>query len=92
MPKMYPTPLPEAVLSDDKREAERVVYAALGHQLGGDYSVFYSVAWLSRSPGSAARDGEVDFVVAHPERGALLLEVRRTSRSSTTTTSRCTGA
>jgi hypothetical protein len=76
MARMYPTPLPEAVLADGSREAERKVYAALGARLAADYSVFYSVAWLSKAPGTAARDGEVDFVVAHPQRGALLLEVK----------------
>jgi hypothetical protein len=76
MAAMYPTPLPEAVVKDDSREAERKVYNALAAQLGPAYSVFYSVAWLSKSPGVAARDGEVDFVVAHSERGALLLEVK----------------
>lgn len=73
---MYPTPLPEAVLADEKREGERKVYAALGARLDASYLVFYSVAWLSKSAGGAARDGEVDFVVAHPDRGALLLEVK----------------
>lgn len=76
MATMYPTPLPEAVVRDDSREAERRVYAELAAQLGPAYSVFYSVAWLAKSPGEDARDGEVDFVVAHPERGTLLLEVK----------------
>jgi len=73
---MFPTPLPESVLQDGSREAERRVYAALGDQLDSQFCVFYGVAWLSKAAGRAARDGEVDFVVAHPERGALLLEVK----------------
>lgn len=83
---MYPTPLPEVAIGDKSRQAERRVYDALGAQLGPAYSVFYSVAWLSKSPGAPARDGEVDFVVAHPERGALLLEVKggRVCRDGTT--------
>jgi hypothetical protein len=76
MATMYPTPLPETIVRDDSREAERKVYNALAAQLGPAYSVFYSVAWLSKSYGAAARDGEVDFIVAHSERGALLLEVK----------------
>lgn len=76
MATMYPTPLPEAVVKDDSREAERKVYDVLRTQLGPAYSVFYSVAWLAKSPGEDARDGEVDFVVVHPERGTLLLEVK----------------
>lgn len=73
---MFPTPLPESVVRDGAREAERKVYQALGAGLDDAYSVFYAVAWLSKLAGGAARDGEVDFVVAHPERGALLLEVK----------------
>jgi hypothetical protein len=76
MATMFPTPLPLTVTSDAGREAELKVYDALGAALGPDHCVFYGVAWLSKSPGAAARDGEVDFVVAHPERGALLLEVK----------------
>jgi len=76
MPTMYPTLLPEAVIRDGAREAERRVYDALGLHLGPSHSVFYSVAWLSKAPRAAARDGEADFVVVHPERGALLLEVK----------------
>ena len=76
MATVYPTPFPPARLDDRARAAERKVYDALGAQLGPDHSVFYSVAWLSKATGAAARDGEVDFVVAHPERGALLLEVK----------------
>jgi Nuclease-related domain/UvrD-like helicase C-terminal domain len=76
MAGMYPTPLPETVAKGDSREAERKVYDALATQLGPAYSVFYSVAWLAKSPGEDARDGEVDFVVVHPELGTLLLEVK----------------
>jgi hypothetical protein len=76
MPTMYPTPLPDAVIKDGRRGAERRVYEALGSHLGPSPSVFYSVAWLSKAPTAAARDGEADFVVVHPERGALLLEVK----------------
>ena len=76
MPSMYPTPLPRQVWDDPLRAAEREVYAALSAGLGQDYSVFYGVAWLARDTRGAARDGEADFVVAHADRGVLLLEVK----------------
>ena len=38
--------------------------------------MFYGVAWLARNAKGGARAGEADFVVAHPERGALVLEVK----------------
>jgi len=76
MATLYPNPLPCRVDADPMRAAEREVYAALGVGLGQDYSVFYGVAWLARDTRGGARDGEVDFVVAHAERGVLLLEVK----------------
>ena len=76
MATVFPTPLPESVLRDVAREAERRVYEALAHLLGPEHCVFYSVAWLTKAAGQAARDGEADFVVAHPEMGVLVLEVK----------------
>lgn len=43
--------------------------------LKGDYHVFHSVGWISRTKGGA-RDGEVDFLVCHPDRGFLVVEVK----------------
>ena len=76
MATVYPTPLPESVTNDAGREAERRVYEALADLLGPEHCVFYSVAWLTKAAGQAARDGEADFVVAHPEMGVLVLEVK----------------
>ena len=73
---MFPTPLPETVIRNPAREAERDVYTALQAQLDDGHLVFYSVAWLAKSKGEGARDGEVDFVVANPQKGILLLEVK----------------
>ncbi len=76
MPTMFPTPLPETVIRNPAREAERDVYPALQAQLDEGHLVFYSVAWLAKSKGEGARDGEVDFVIANPQKGILLLEVK----------------
>jgi hypothetical protein len=76
MATVFPTPLPESVLRDAAREAERKVYEALARLLGPDHAVFYSVAWLTRATGHAARDGEADFVIAHSDLGVLVLEVK----------------
>jgi hypothetical protein len=74
MAKIYPGHLPESVLNDPKRRAERQVFDALS-KLGSPYVVFYSVAWQSRRDGMAS-DGEADFVIAHPEFGVLVIEVK----------------
>jgi hypothetical protein len=44
-------------------------------QLPDDYIVMHSVGWLSRSR-TRTYDGEVDFVIVHPARGILVLEVK----------------
>jgi len=74
MAKLYPEHLPESILSDPKRNAEKKVFEALSG-LGPSFVIFYSVAWQSRKDGSA-RDGEADFVIAHPDYGVLVLEVK----------------
>ena len=76
MATMFPTPLPAAVAADAGREAERRVYDALARLLDPEHAVFYSVAWLTRATGPAARDGEADFVIAHSDLGVLVLEVK----------------
>lgn len=43
--------------------------------LEGDYHVFHSVGWISRVEGGA-RDGEADFLICHPDRGFLVVEVK----------------
>ena len=52
------------------------VYEALARLLDPEHAVFYSVAWLTRATGPAARDGEADFVIAHSDLGVLVLEVK----------------
>jgi len=75
MARIYPERLPEHILSDPRRSAERVVFDALT-QLPDSFTVYYSVAWLSRRLTGDTQDGEADFVVAHPELGVLVLEVK----------------
>jgi len=72
--KLYPEHLPEGVLSDPKRQAERRVFEAFSG-LKHPFVVFYSVAWQSRKDGKA-RDGEADFVIAHADFGVMVIEVK----------------
>lgn len=53
-----------------------MVYRALADQFGDDYTVIHSAAWIHRSRGTHDRDGEADFVIVHPNRGILILEVK----------------
>lgn len=72
MARCYPDP--QEAVSESK--AELMVYRALSEQLGQDYVVLHSAAWLSRPGGDGAREGETDFLIAHPSRGVLAVEVK----------------
>lgn len=77
MAHMYPDELPNFIRRDLKRSAEVAFYDALRLQLGAGWVVFYSVAWLGLThDGNGPRDGETDFIIAHPNHGVLLLEVK----------------
>ncbi len=55
--------------------AERLLFAELARQLPADYTVLHGVKWLARK-GGRLRDGEADFIVAHPQHGILVLEAK----------------
>jgi hypothetical protein len=69
---MLPTPISPATQSD----AERALYDALRASLDDDFVVFHGVAWQGVDAGGRPRDGEADFVIAHPQRGLLVVEVK----------------
>lgn len=72
MTRMYPQPMHPDTLS----HAERRLYAALQEQLPDDYTAFHSIWWQVRDTTNGVRDGEADFVLAHPEWGILIVEVK----------------
>jgi hypothetical protein len=76
MARILPTPLPSHVKTDPGRAAERKVYQSFSERVGGKYTVFYSVSWLGKPGHGVPPDGEIDFVVAHPDWGLLVLEVK----------------
>jgi hypothetical protein len=53
--------------------AERELWEALRHGLSDDYAVYYGLGLLERE---RAREGEVDFLVLHRERGMLVVECK----------------
>jgi hypothetical protein len=72
MARMFPERLPEQVES----AAERRLFQELAEQLDNSYTVIYSAKWLAYVERGRARPGEADFVIAHPERGMLVMEVK----------------
>lgn len=66
---MYPSRCPETA-----PRSEKTVFEQLS-QLDDDFVVFHSVPWQGKRHGKQG-DGEADFVVAHPNKGVLILEVK----------------
>jgi hypothetical protein len=59
------------------QKAERLVFDRLRAALPPEYRLYPNVAWLGRTAAHRGlRDGEADLVVAHPERGFLVIEVK----------------
>jgi len=67
---------PHPIAPDVPSQAEVKLYHALQSQLPDDYLVFHSVAWQTRDEIRGVRDGEADFVIVHPQKGILVLEVK----------------
>lgn len=75
MAKMYPQWLP----TSGKSNAERKLFDVLRDHLPQDYTILWSIDWTLATPttrGGNARESEVDFLVLHPDRGLLILEVK----------------
>ena len=73
---IWPARLPGEVTGSRYRDAEVRVWKALQAQLGAGWVVFYSRPWLGLTSSGGERDGECDFVVAHPAHGVLAIEVK----------------
>ena len=71
MARMYPERLPESVTSN----AERRLFDALASSLDQHHTVYAGVRWISKKR-FGALPGEADFVIVHPERGMIVLEVK----------------
>jgi hypothetical protein len=69
---MYPGQLDP----DTKSHAERLLYEGFRDKLDDSYTVFQPVHWQSLDREGRPRDGEADFVIAHPDRGILVIEAK----------------
>lgn len=76
MAVMWPRRVPEWVLADRRRQAEVEVYEQLARTLDDGWQVFYSRPWWGIGPRGGEQEGEADFIVAHPDRGILFVEVK----------------
>ena len=76
MATLWPRILPASVIKDLRRKAEIRVYNKMCDVLDDDFTVFYSRPWLGIDEHGEERDGECDFLVAHPDYGMLAIEVK----------------
>ena len=76
MARFYPASFPDELKADRSGAAEYRVFEALLDELPDDYLVIHRLRWLALPEHGRAHDGEVDFLIAHPERGLLVLEVK----------------
>lgn len=73
---LWPRYIPAEISDDPFRTAELKVYRKLEEILSDQYTVFYSSPWLGIDPQGREVDGECDFLIAHPQKGILTLEVK----------------
>ncbi len=59
-----------------KSRAEIQVYEALRDDLPQEWEVFHSASFIVRDHATGADDDEVDFVLVHPDRAIICLEVK----------------
>ena len=73
---MWPRKLPVDIASDILRTTECRVYRQLQNALEDPFVVFYSRPWLGLTYLGEEKDGECDFLIAHPDMGILAIEVK----------------
>ena len=73
---MWPRTIPPEIRADRRRRAEIEVFERLEQDLDNSWYAFYSRPWWGLSDRGGELDGEADFIVAHPDRGLLFLEVK----------------
>lgn len=56
--------------------SERVVFDAIRKNLSDGWCVFHSFDYVTRDLARKRWDGEIDFLLYHPEKGLLVLEVK----------------
>ena len=59
-----------------KSAGENRLAAALEKALKPPWAIYRNVAWLEKRPGAEPADGEADIVLAHPDRGVMVIEVK----------------
>ena len=75
MAKLFPF-LSDTELAEVESQAETKVYRAIRDRLSDDFLVIFEPRWILKRESEKARDGETDFLIAHPKYGYFTLEVK----------------
>jgi len=75
MAKIFPERPPATIQDDPLRSSELKVFSAL-KSLPKSYLVFYSTHWQRHDQNYGVYEGEADFIIAHPDKGIIVLEVK----------------
>jgi hypothetical protein len=76
----------KSTLESHGEKAERRVFERLRAALPPEYRLYPNVSWIGRTAAHRGlRDGEADLVIAHPDLGFLVVEVKSGTLSSSTT-------
>ncbi|GAB4316451.1 MAG: ATP-binding domain-containing protein [Candidatus Zixiibacteriota bacterium] len=75
MAQVFPPRLTDA-FSGSQSSGEKIVYDKACTELAGNYHVFHDVRWDDPQLEDSKTAGQIDFVVFHPERGIICLEVK----------------
>lgn len=76
MPRFHPAEFPLELRGTHFGSAEHELWERLADELDGSWTVFHRVRWLDRPGDGPPQDGEADFLIAHPGRGLLVVEVK----------------
>jgi AAA domain len=68
--------IPESPREDATSGAELRLFERLRDDTSDELVAFHSVAWLAPTKDGRPREGEADFVLAHPNQGVLVVEVK----------------
>lgn len=75
MARMIPH-LSEDELEEVESPAERKLYKLFLENLDNSFTVIFQPRWILKKESAKAHDGEIDFLICHPEHGAFVLEVK----------------
>jgi len=68
--------IPNKIDPGTESGAEHLLYTLFERDLPQDFTVLHSVRFVFRDNKRRVRDGEIDFLIIHPELGLLILEVK----------------